>query len=138
MTEVPAHGEELSRASCEVSAALGRRLELPDGAIAALDEVYERFDGHGVPTGRAGDQLTPAARVVHVAEQAVLAHYDGGVRAACERVTRRAGGQLDPEMCATFAANAEELLGVLDGPDLLAAALEARAASENQGASRGA
>ena len=68
------------RGSCEVSAALGARLELPAGAIAALDEVYERYDGKGFPTGRAGDDLTVAARVVHVAEQAVMAHYDGGAR----------------------------------------------------------
>jgi HD-GYP domain-containing protein (c-di-GMP phosphodiesterase class II) len=123
-TEVPAHGQELSRASCEVSAALARRLELPGSAIAALDEVYERFDGRGVPSGRAGDQLTVAARVVHVAEQAVLAHYDGGTPAARERVMRRAGGQLDPAICAAFVNDADALLAVLAGPDLLAATLD--------------
>lgn len=76
--EVPAQGTQLGRGACEVSAALGARLGLPDGAIAALDEVYERFDGNGFPEGRAGEQLTIAARVVHVAEQAVVAHYEAG------------------------------------------------------------
>jgi HD-GYP domain-containing protein (c-di-GMP phosphodiesterase class II) len=122
-TEIPARGEELSRASCEVSATLARRLELPEAAVAALDEVYERFDGHGVPAGRAGDQLTPAARVVHVAEQAVLGHYDGGVTAARERLARRSGGQLDPIMCSAFLEHADELLAPLEVPDLLAATL---------------
>ena len=124
-TEVPAHGLELSRASCEVSAALGRRLGLAPSAIATLDEVYERFDGRGFPGGLAGDALTVGARIVHVAEQAVLAHYEGGAGAARVRVLHRAGGQLDPEICGTFDANAEALLAPLDAPDLLAAALGA-------------
>jgi DNA-binding CsgD family transcriptional regulator len=126
--EVPAQGEALSRASCEVSAALARRLALPAGAIAALNEVYERYDGHGFPTGRGGDSLTVGARIVHVAEQAVMGHYEGGAGGARTRVARRAGGQLDPEMCAAFAAGADDLLSALDAPDLLAGAVAAEPA----------
>jgi HD-GYP domain-containing protein (c-di-GMP phosphodiesterase class II)/DNA-binding CsgD family transcriptional regulator len=121
--ELPARGAALGRGSCEVSAALGARLELPTGAIAALDEVYERFDGEGFPGGRAGDELTVAVRVVQVAEQAVMAHYDGGGQAAARHVARRAGGHLDPGICAGFAENIESILGVLEAPDMLAAAL---------------
>ena len=122
---VPAQGEALSRASCEVSAALARRLQLPAGAIAALDEVYERYDGRGFPAGRAGDALTIAARIVHVAEQAIMGHYEAGVAGARQRVSRRAGGQLDPGICAAFAADADGLLSALDAPDLLACAVAA-------------
>lgn len=124
-TEVPAKGAALGRGACEVSAALGARLELPGGAIAALDEVYERYDGKGFPVGCAGDALTVAARVVHVAEQAVMAHFDGGQQAAAHAVARRAGRQLDPDICATFAANIESITGALDTPDLLATAVAA-------------
>ena len=59
--EVPAQGEALARGSCEVSAALGTRLGLPEGTVIALDEVYERYDGNGFPAGRRGDELTVAA-----------------------------------------------------------------------------
>jgi len=123
--EVPARGAALGRGSCEVSATLGARLELPKGAIAALDEVYERYDGQGFPSGRGGDDLTLAVRVVHVAEQAVMAHYDGGGQAAALHVARRAGGHLDPGICASFAANLELILDALEAPDMLAAALAA-------------
>lgn len=123
--EVPAQGAALGRGSCEVSAALGARLELPAGAIAALDEVYERYDGNGFPLGLAGDDLTIAARVVHVAEQAVMAHYDGGLPAAARHVARRAGNHLDPDVCATLRADIEAILSALDAPDMLAAALAA-------------
>ena len=124
-SEVPAQGAALGRGSCEVSAALGARLELPGGAIAALDEVYERYDGKGFPAGRKGEELTLAARVVHVAEQAVMAHYDGGEQGAARHVARLAGGHLDPDICAAFAANLEPILAPLEAPDMLAAALAA-------------
>ena len=121
--ELPVQGAALGRGSCEVSAALGARLELPQGAIDALDEVYERYDGNGFPEGRQGEALTIAARVVHVAEQAVIADYEGGAGAAVARVGRQAGGRLDPEICARFAAHREPVLAALDDRDMLSAAL---------------
>jgi HD-GYP domain-containing protein (c-di-GMP phosphodiesterase class II) len=121
--DVPAHGSELSRGSCEVSAALGSRLQLPAGAIAALDEVYERYDGRGFPAGLAGDELSMAARVVHVAEQAVMAHYDGGIEGAARVVAKKAEGHLDPSVCAVFAGCLEPVAAALDAPDVLVRAV---------------
>lgn len=120
---VPAQGEELARGSCEVSATLAARLGLPAGAIAALDEVYERYDGNGFPAGKAADQLTVAARVVHVAERAVMAHYDAGTAGAMSAVRRCSGGQLDPEICGRFVAAQETIVPALDAEDMLAEAL---------------
>ncbi|HEY2772321.1 MAG TPA: HD domain-containing phosphohydrolase [Solirubrobacteraceae bacterium] len=128
VAEVPAQGASLARGSCEVSAALGARLGLSDKAIAALDEVYERYDGTGFPTGHGGDELTIAARVVHVAEQVVMAHYDHGADAAVPHISRRAGNHLDPDVCAVFTIDPEPILSALDAPDMLAAALQAEPA----------
>jgi HD-GYP domain-containing protein (c-di-GMP phosphodiesterase class II)/DNA-binding CsgD family transcriptional regulator len=122
-TEVPARGESLARGSCEVSTLLGTRLGLPAGAIAVLDEVYERYDGRGFPAGSAGDHLSMAARIVHVAEQAVMAQYDGDAGSAVRHVSRLSGGHLDPQVCAAFTAGAEQILGALDVPDVLTATL---------------
>ncbi len=58
---------------------------------------------------------------MHVAEQAVLADAARGRAAARDEVARRAGGQLDPELCARFAERADAILAALDEPDLLAA-----------------
>jgi HD-GYP domain-containing protein (c-di-GMP phosphodiesterase class II) len=118
-----AEGQTLATGSCEVSATLAARLALPSGAIAALDEVYERFDGLGFPTGRAGDELTITARVVHVAEQVVMADYDGGPAAVPGRVARLVGGHLDPDVCRCLAESSEDVIGALAAPDMLAAAL---------------
>jgi HD-GYP domain-containing protein (c-di-GMP phosphodiesterase class II) len=116
-------GQTLATGSCEVSATLASRLALPAGAIAALDEVYERFDGRGFPTGRAGDELTIAARVVHAAEQVVMADYEGGPASVPGRVARLAGGHLDPDICRCVDANSEHVTEALAAPDMLAAAL---------------
>ena len=125
VAELPRQGAALGRAGCEVSAALGTQLGLPAGAIAALAEVYERWDGKGFPEGRGGDDLTIAARLVHVAEQAVMAHSEGGAPAALEEVRRRAGAHLDPNLCVAFEDDAEAIFSALSAEDLLARAVAA-------------
>jgi HD-GYP domain-containing protein (c-di-GMP phosphodiesterase class II)/DNA-binding CsgD family transcriptional regulator len=121
----PTTGAYAARSGCEVSAALGVRLGIDKSAIAALADVYERWDGLGIPNGHAGEKLDPVARIVHVAEQAVLAHFSGGAAAARSGLARRAGGQLDPDLCAKFSLHCDEVLGVLDAPDMLAAVIAA-------------
>ena len=121
----PSTGVYAARSGCEVSAALGTRLGAEPAAIAALDHVYERWDGRGLPDGCTGDELDPIARVVHVAEQAVLAHFRGGKAAARQEVASRAGGQLDPGLCEVFSAHSEQVLDALDAPDMLAAVIAA-------------
>src|SRR5436190_18107446 len=66
------------RSSCEVGRAVGPLLGLPGEVVTALDHVYERWDGRGIPGQAARDRLPLAARIVHVAEQAVLAHAQAG------------------------------------------------------------
>jgi HD-GYP domain-containing protein (c-di-GMP phosphodiesterase class II)/DNA-binding CsgD family transcriptional regulator len=117
----PTVGPVAGRASCEVSAALAGQIGLPAAATAALDDVHERWDGLGLPAGRSGDELTLVGRIVHVAEQAVLAEAMGGRAAARAEVARRSGGHLDPELCARFAEHADDILAVLDEPDQLVA-----------------
>ena len=81
----PVAGPRAILAACEVSRALGPRLGLAPAAVAALDEVNERWDGLGLPAGRAGEALSLAARIVHVAECAVLGYLGGGRAAALRR-----------------------------------------------------
>jgi len=118
-------GPRAARAGCEVSRSLGPRLGLPADAVAALDDVYERWDGLGIPAGRSGEEIILVARIVHLAEQAVLAHASAGTRAAVREVARRAGGHLDPELAVRFRADADALLTQLAEPDLLAAVVAA-------------
>ncbi|MGE3286006.1 MAG: HD domain-containing phosphohydrolase [Pseudonocardia sp.] len=121
----PTEGPRAAAAGCEVSRALGTRIGLPAPAVDALDDVYERWDGLGIPGGRRGEQISAVARIVHVAEQAVFAHADGGVAGAVAEVRRRAGGHLDPDLAAAFVAEADAVLAALAAPDLVAAVVDA-------------
>ncbi|WP_030912760.1 HD domain-containing phosphohydrolase [Streptosporangium amethystogenes] len=126
LTEVlPTAGVEAMRNGCEASQALGSGLGVLPQTLAALNDVYERWDGQGIPLGTAGEHLSFAARVVHVAEQAVLSHARGGEPAAISEVVRRAGGHLDPELARAFAADAPKVLAPLGEPDAVASAVAA-------------
>ncbi len=115
-------GPYAARSGCEVSRALGGGLGMSADVLDALDDVYERWDGLGIPVGRRGDDLSYAARIVHVAEQAVFVHAEtGDVAGVATEVTRRAGGHLDPDLVAAFVRDADELIAALAAPDLLVA-----------------
>ncbi|MCE5288117.1 MAG: LuxR C-terminal-related transcriptional regulator [Nocardiaceae bacterium] len=118
----PTVGPVATRAGCEVSRVLGAGLTLDDGAIHALDQVYERWDGLGLPNGLSGEQIALPTRIVHIAEQAVLAAATGGRELAVAEVRARAGGQLDPALAARFEAS---VLDVVEHPDLVAAVVAA-------------
>ena len=120
----PEVGARAATAGCEVSSAVCARLGLPGPVAVALTEVYERWDGRGIPDGTAGEAISLPGRVVPLAEQAVLAHVRGGRVAALAEVARRAGGHLDPALCSAFAASADAVLAPLDAPDPLAEALD--------------
>ena len=118
-------GAEATRNGCETGRGLAPLLGLSPMSVTALDDVYERWDGRGIPDGRAGDGLSWAGRVVQVAEQAVLAHAAGGVPAAVAEVRRRSGGHLDPAVAALFLAGPRVAMAPLDLPDAIAAVLDA-------------
>ncbi|WP_229076596.1 HD domain-containing phosphohydrolase [Actinoplanes sp. DH11] len=121
----PHVGVQAMRNGCETSRDLGPRLGVLPESVAALEDVYERWDGRGIPEGRCGADLSPAARTVHVAEQAVLAGAVGGLAGAVAEVRRRSGGHLDPALAEVFLAAPEAVLAAPDSADAVAAVLEA-------------
>ncbi|WP_156371377.1 HD domain-containing phosphohydrolase [Nocardia arizonensis] len=123
VTTTPAQRSTAVRSVCEVSRALGPRLGLPDAAVLALTEVKERWDGLGAPEQLRGEDISLPGRIVHVAEQAILAAATLGRRGAIAELRRRAGGHLDPHLVELFAKG--EVWDCLDVPDALAAAMRA-------------
>jgi HD-GYP domain-containing protein (c-di-GMP phosphodiesterase class II) len=113
------------RSACEVSMSVAGRLGLPRGVAEGLRDVYERWDGRGIPDGTTGERLSLAARVTHVADQVEIAHRAGGAPAAKAVAHRRAGGHFDPRLADAFAHHADEILAGLDESDMLLAALAA-------------
>ncbi|MFD9550616.1 HD domain-containing phosphohydrolase [Nocardia salmonicida] len=121
---LPTLGVEAMRSGCEAARALGAGIGLRPESVEALDDVYERWDGHGIAEGRGGDNVAIAARVVHLAEQAVLAHAVGGVQGAIAEVRRRSGGHLDPDLVTAFLTEPDHILSPLADADVFCSVLD--------------
>jgi HD-GYP domain-containing protein (c-di-GMP phosphodiesterase class II) len=108
--EGPAFGARYDTASCEVGRSVARRVGIGAGVERALYEVAEWWNGEGAPQGLREDGISPAARVAHLAADAVALDDLGGPDVAAAGLRRRAGTVLDPALVERFAAHAPELL----------------------------
>lgn len=100
---------------CEVAQRLAERMGLEDSIILALGQLYERWDGRGMPLGLKAEAVAPAVRLVTLAQDAVIFHRIGGSEAAVAMARQRSGGAYDPALVAPFCENAETLMADLDG-----------------------
>jgi HD-GYP domain-containing protein (c-di-GMP phosphodiesterase class II) len=107
-------GEQHARAVCDVATNLANLAGMSPDVRAALREICERWDGKGSPLGTAGDALVLPMRVVTVAHIAEIAHHRTDRRGALEVLQKRAGGQLDPALVATFAREAGGLFDAIE------------------------
>jgi HD-GYP domain-containing protein (c-di-GMP phosphodiesterase class II) len=115
---------EGARADCEVGALLAGRLLLPEAVSHAVRDAFERFDGHGVPDGRAGQEIAEAARFAAVGYAAVMFDAVAGGQAAAGAVRRWSGRALDPAVAAIFLEAPAELLRISSPDDLWAAVVD--------------
>ncbi len=117
-------GKEFARAFCEVAARIAERLELGAGVRGALNEITERWDGKGGPSGIRGEDVALPARFAQVAEQALLFHRAGGLDAALTKVRERAGRMLDPGLADAFLRHGPSLLEAISSGDPLTSVVE--------------
>lgn len=126
MTRAPFEVPRIFTARCEAATQLGRRLGLSEGAVRALDETYERFDGKGLPRKQARAQLSSASRVLAVAETAAMfMRLPAGEALVGRILAERAGGQLDPAVVERFLDGADAIARPARADSLLGAVLDA-------------
>jgi HD-GYP domain-containing protein (c-di-GMP phosphodiesterase class II)/DNA-binding CsgD family transcriptional regulator len=121
-------GDRLVAADCEVVARFSARLRLGEGVAVPLAQMFERWDGKGVPAGLSGDAIEPVARVVHVAHAAEIHCRLGGTDEACQFLQASSGGWFDPALVRVFASHAGELFDGLGPESVWDAALAAEPA----------
>ena len=90
----------------------------------AILDAFERYDGLGVPGGRAADEITLAARFAAVGFTAVMFDSAGGAKVAAQTVAQWSGRALDPAVTAVFLDAPDELLRACDPDDLWAAVVD--------------
>ena len=105
---------ELTRDSfaghCEVAQRLAQRMELPESLITCLGQLYERWDGHGLPSGLQGEVISPTVLIVTLAQDAVIWFRLRGRESAVATVRHRSDGAYPASMVAVFCANAPAIL----------------------------
>lgn len=103
---------------CEVSQNIAERLQLGSEVDRALGQLYERWDGRGMPGNVKGEGLTKAIRLVHVAQDAEVFHRLGGASVALQSARQRANHFYDPEIASYFCQHGAHLLAELDNEQI--------------------
>jgi HD-GYP domain-containing protein (c-di-GMP phosphodiesterase class II) len=114
LRELPGFMRESFTGHCEVAQRLAGRMGLDAALIACLGQIYERWDGHGLPRGLKGEEVAPVVLLVALAQDAVVWHRIGGPDAAAATIRKRGGGAYDPEMASRFCQHAATILTGLD------------------------
>jgi HD-GYP domain-containing protein (c-di-GMP phosphodiesterase class II) len=105
---------ERATAHCEVAQNLAGRLGLDVDVQAALGQIFERWDGHGMPHGLRGEAILREVRILHIAEDAAGLCQLAGRDAAVALLREHSGKGLDPEIVELFCRNTDLLLADLD------------------------
>ena len=101
---------------CEVAQRIAERIGLSEEIRNNLGQLYERWDGHGLPRGLKGEDVTLPVRMVTLAQDAIVLTEAHGMETMASMIAKRRGGAYEPELADLFLAHAERLLEGLDGP----------------------
>jgi len=99
---------------CEVAQRIGVRLGLSPELCAGLGQIYERWDGHGLPHGLKGEAVAPAVRLVTLAQDVVVLLSLRGKDAMLAAIAERRDGAYEAALADVFLAHADELIAGID------------------------
>ncbi|HEV2580328.1 MAG TPA: HD domain-containing phosphohydrolase [Ktedonobacteraceae bacterium] len=99
---------------CEVAQRLAERLGFGEGIKLALGQVFERWDGRGIPGKVKGENIALSMRIVALAQDAITFHRLEGAEAAVTMARQRKGTSYDPRMVECFCQQASQLLAGLE------------------------
>lgn len=101
---------------CEVAQRIAERIGLSDTIRENLGQLYERWDGGGLPRGLSGDAVRFPVRLVTLAQEAIALSEVHGHAAMKAMIAKRAGGGYEPALAELFLAHADKLMQGLGEP----------------------
>src|SRR6266700_1634704 len=101
---------------CEVAQRIAERIGLPEDIRENLGQIYERWDGKGLPRGLSGDAVKFPVRLVTLAQDAIALSDLHGFHTMMAMIAKRSGGGYEPELTELFLAHGEQLMAGLDDP----------------------
>ena len=102
---------------CLAAGDLAERLDLGSAVPQALLQTFERWDGRGTPGSAAGAELSPAIRLVHIADTVEQLHRVRGTEAVVEVVRDRRGTRFDPALVDCLLDSLDAVVSDLDDLD---------------------
>ena len=101
---------------CEVAQRIAERIGLPPDIRVNLGQLYERWDGKGLPQGLSGDAVKFPVRVVTLAQDAIALNEARGFETMTTMIAQRANGAYEAALVELFLPHAKSLLQGLEGP----------------------
>jgi HD-GYP domain-containing protein (c-di-GMP phosphodiesterase class II) len=101
---------------CEVAQRIAERLGLPPEIRESLGQIYERWDGRGLPRGLSGNAVTYPVRLVTLAQYAIALSEVHGLQGMTAMIAERAGGAYEQALADLFLTDPPRFLAGLDGP----------------------
>jgi HD-GYP domain-containing protein (c-di-GMP phosphodiesterase class II) len=101
---------------CEVARRIAERIGLPGDVCDNLGQLYERWDGKGLPRGLSGEAVTLPVRLVTLAQDAIALAEAHGLETMKAMIGQRGGGAYEAALAELFVAHAEPLMTGLEGP----------------------
>jgi HD-GYP domain-containing protein (c-di-GMP phosphodiesterase class II) len=120
----PERARDSFAAMCEVAQRFAGWLELSQGVKAALEFVFARWDGKGLPRDAGGEELPLPARLLQVARDFSLFFTAAGLDDALAVLERRAGTAYDPRLADLGARHFADVCAELDETRMWEHALE--------------
>ena len=95
---------ELEQMRCERGAEIARCIDLDEDTAGAIRQLDEHWDGQGYPASLAGEDISPLARVMCLAQTMEVFWQHGGPQAACAVARERRATWFDPTLVDAIAA----------------------------------
>ncbi len=113
----------LIHSHCLSAGLMAERIGLDRAVVEAVECAYERWDGRGLPSGRRGDDIPLATRVVQLAETCEVHLRTHGTSGALAMTRDRSGRQFDPLLVQAL-ARCRDRIDALPDEDVWTRALE--------------
>src|SRR3954469_5465419 len=101
---------------CEVAQRIAERLGLSEEIRESLGQIYERWDGRGLPRGLSGTAVKFPVRLVTLAQDAIALTEVHGFDTMLKMIEARSDGAYERELVQLFLGAAEPLMAGLDQP----------------------
>jgi HD-GYP domain-containing protein (c-di-GMP phosphodiesterase class II) len=116
LAEAPQVNVPILSGHCEVAQRIAERIGLPEEIRENLGQIYERWDGKGLPRGLSSNAVKFPVRLVTLAQEAIALNDIHGFEPMTAMIAKRAGGGYEPELADLFLTHAARLFTGLDQP----------------------